>query len=142
MGVFSSHIDDILGCGAPGALERARYFLEQRFGTLKVQENAFAHVGMELAQKADFSVDLTRAEFTQQLKLLDTPTALWKRRQSPLTDEGKLLCQSKVGELRWPAAASRPDIRARLAQLASEVNDLHGSDTYRISDLIKTGENW
>ena len=98
-GVFSSHIDDILGCGAPGVLDRARYYLEQRFGPLKVQENFFAHVGMELAQKADFSVSLTQAEFARQLKFMGTSPELWKRRQHLLTDEEELLCQSKMGEL-------------------------------------------
>ena len=34
VGAFSSHIDDILGRGAPGGLERTRYYLEQRFGPL------------------------------------------------------------------------------------------------------------
>ena len=34
-GVVSTHIDDILGRGVPGVLERTRYFLEQRFGPLK-----------------------------------------------------------------------------------------------------------
>ena len=33
-GVFPSHIDDILGCGAPGVLDRTRFYLEQRFGPL------------------------------------------------------------------------------------------------------------
>ena len=74
-GVFSSHIDGILGCGAPGVLDRTRYYLEQRFGPLKVQGNTFVHVCMELVQKADFSVTLAQAEFTRQLKLLDTSPA-------------------------------------------------------------------
>ena len=39
VGVFSPHIDDILGRGVPGVLERTRYFSEQRFGALKTQEN-------------------------------------------------------------------------------------------------------
>ena len=97
VGVFSSHIDDILGCGAPGVLDRTRHYLEQRFGALKMQENNFVHVGAELAQHADFSVTLTQAEFTSHLQFLDTSPALWKRRQNPLSDEGKLLCQCKMG---------------------------------------------
>ena len=48
-------------------------------------------VGVELVQKADFSVELTQAEFTRQLELMDTSPALWKRRQLPLSDENKLL---------------------------------------------------
>ena len=100
------------------------------------------NVGMELAQKADFSVDLTQAEFAQQLELLDAPPALWKRRRNPLTGKEKWLRQRKMGELRWLATASRPDICARLAQLASKVNGLKGSDIYFVSDLFKTVEVW
>ena len=137
-GVFSSHIDDILGCGAPGTLDRTRYCMEQRFGPLKVQEDTMLHVGMELVQEADFSVEHTRAEFSRQLKLLDTSPAFWKRRRRPLSDEEKLLCQCKMGELCWLATVSRPDICARLAQLASKVNEIQGSDSYRINSLMKT----
>ena len=97
-------------------------------------------MGAELAQKADFSVELTQAEFTRQLQLLAASPALWKRRQSPLSDEEKLLCQCKMGESRWPATVSRPDICARLAQLASKVNDLQGSDIYRLNALSKIVE--
>ena len=43
-----------------------------------------------------------------------------------------------MGELRWLATVSRPDICARLAQLTLKVNDLQGSDIYRINALIKT----
>ena len=69
-GTFSTHIDDILGCGAPGVLDRTRRYLEHRFGPLKVQEGTFLHVGMELAQSPDFSVTLTQEEFTRRLQPL------------------------------------------------------------------------
>ena len=115
VGVFSTHIDDILGCGVPGVLERTRHYLEHRFGALKVQVNAFVHVGMELVQRQDFSVTLTQADFTNQLQPLETSTALRKRRQHRLTGDGKLLCQCKMGELCWLATVPRPDICARLA---------------------------
>ena len=142
VGVFSTHIDDLLGCGVPGALERTRHFLEQRFGELKFQETQFVHVGMELSQAADCSVLLTQEEFTRQLSPLATSTDLWNRRQRPLTDGEILARQCKLGELCWLATVSRPDICARLAQIASRVNELKGSDIYRINDLIKTVKIW
>ena len=91
-------------------------------------------------QQLDFSVALTQADVTRQLQPLETSADLWKRRQYPLSDEEKLLCQCKMGELCWLATVSRPDICARLAQLASKVNDLQGSDIYRINAPIKTVE--
>ena len=99
------------------------------------------HVGMELSQQPDFSVTLTQKEFTCRLQPLETSPALWKRRQGPLSDEEKLLRQCKMGELCWLATVSRPDICARLAQLATKVNNLQGSDIYRINALFKSVKN-
>ena len=45
-----------------------------------------------------------------------------------------------MGEMCWLATVSRPDICACLAQLASKVDDLQGSDIYRINALIKTAK--
>ena len=62
-----------------------------------------------------------KAEFAKQLLPLAPSPALWTVRQKPLSGEEKLLCQCKMGELCWLATVSRPDICARLAQLASKV---------------------
>ena len=62
-----------------------------------MQENAFVHVGMELVQKTDFSVELVQEVLARQLQFLGTSPVLWKRRQNPLSDEGKLLYRCKMG---------------------------------------------
>ena len=90
MGVFATHIDDILGCGLRGISERARRFSEQRFGPLKLQESEFAHVGTELPQGCDFSVGLTQSAFSEGLLPMDTSPTLWANRQKPLEVEDKL----------------------------------------------------
>ena len=75
VGTVSTHIDDILGCGAPGVLDRSRQYLEHRFGALKVQERKFMHVGMELVQSPDFSVTLTQEEVPGNLPgSVETPS--------------------------------------------------------------------
>ena len=85
---------------------------------------------------------MTQAKFSKQLKLLDTSPTLWKARQRYPSDEDKLRRQCEMGELCWLAAVSRPDICALLAQLASKLNNLQGSDIYRINDLAKTVRIW
>ena len=142
VGVFTTHIDDILGCGVHGILECTRKFLQKRFGGLKLQESDFVHVGMELSQGSDFSVRLTQLAFTGNLLPMDTSPILWADRQKPLDDENKLRCQCKLGELCWLAPVSKPDICASLANIASRANALQGSDIYRINDLIKTIKLW
>ena len=138
VGAFTTHIDDVLGCGAYGILDLTRKFLELRSGPLEIQESEFVHVGMELSQGSDFSVRLTQSGFTESLLPMDTSPSLWANRQLPLGDEDKLRCQCKLGELCWLATVSRPDICARLAHIASRVNMLKGSDIYCTNDLIKT----
>ena len=142
MEVFTTHIDDILGCGIHGVLDCARKFLEKRFGSLKLQESEFVHVGVELPRGSDFSVGLTQSAFTESLLPMDTSPILWADRQKLLGVEDKLLRQCKLGELCWLATVSRPDICDRLAHIASRVNVLQGSDIYRINDLIKTVKLW
>ena len=141
-GAFTTRIDDILGCGEPGVMEKLRQFLELRFGELKLQEKHFVHVGMELSQDDSFSVTLTQKEFTEKLQPLGTSPQLWAARQKLLSPEDAKLCQCKLGELCWLATVSRPDICARLARIASRINALTGSDVYRINDLVKTVKTW
>ena len=52
------------------------------------------------------------------------------------------LRQCKLGELCWVAAVSRPDICARLARIASRINALRGSDSYRINEPIRAAKDW
>ena len=141
-GFLTIHIDDILGCGLDGILDRTRKFSEQRYGPLELQESEFALVEMELFQGSDFSVRLTQPAFTEGHMPLDTSPTLWANRQKPLRVEDKLLRQCKLGRLRRPATVPRPDVCARLAHIASRVDMHQGSDIYRINDLIKTVKCW
>ena len=59
-----------------------------------------------------------------------------------MSPEDVKLCQCKLGELCWLATVSRPDICARLARISSRINELTGSDVYRINDLVKTVKQW
>ena len=93
VGAFTTHIDDILGCGEPGVMDGIRAFLELRFGELKLQEGNFVHVGMELVQDSTFSVTLTQKEFTDKLEPLGTSPQLWAARQKLLSPEDVKLCQ-------------------------------------------------
>ena len=68
VGAFTTHIDDILGCGEPDVLPKIRGFSEQRFGAMKLQENSSVHASVGLNQEANFSATLTQADFTKNLR--------------------------------------------------------------------------
>ena len=52
------------------------------------------------------------------------------------------LRQRKLGELRWVATVSRPDICARPARIAPRINALCRSDMYRINELARAVKGW
>ena len=130
VGVFATRTHDVLGGGEPDVLIRIRKFPGRRLGELKLQESSFLHVGMELAQESEFPAALTQDEFATNLQALPTSPQLWAARQEMPSIGDVKLCQCTHGELSWLATVSRPDIRARLARIASRVNSLLGSDVY------------
>ena len=112
VGAFATHTDDISGFREYDLLAKVRGFLVKRFGGMQVQEGSFVHVGMKLAQEEDFSVTLTQAAPTEKVKLLPTPPELWEGRKERLSMEYIKLRQCMLGELRWVATVSRPDMCA------------------------------
>ena len=90
------------------------------------------------AQERDFLIKLTQEEFPKSLKTLHNYPEFCAARQHPLSPEGILLRQCKLGVLRWLATVSRPGTCARLARVASGVNSLQRGDLYHINDLGKT----
>ena len=80
---------------------------------------------------------LTQEDFAKNLKLLSTSPALWTGRGNPLSRDYAKLRHYKLGELRWVATISRPDICARWARIAPKINALCGSDVYRINELVR-----
>ena len=137
-GALATHIGDNLGCGEPDILPEIRRFSEQRFGAMKLQENSFVHVGIELNQEANFSATLTQEGFAKNPHPLGTSPELRAARQKLLSPEDVKLRQCKLGELCWLATVSRPDICATLARIASRINSLQGVDVYRINNSVKT----
>ena len=63
VGALTTRTDDAPGCGETNASRSAREFSEIRIGDLKLQGRKFAHVGMEVAQAANFSVQLSKETF-------------------------------------------------------------------------------
>ena len=98
-----TRIDDLLGCGERGVLQRRGKFLSTRFGLVKVQKDNFTHIGMDVLQKTDGSVEITQKTFTDLLRPIAQSPSLWRDRNRALSDGELKTCQSKLGELCVPA---------------------------------------
>ena len=138
VGVITTHIGDLLGCGEQGISQEKEKFLTTRFVPVKVQMDNFAHIGINVLQKDDGSVEVTQKALTDLLRPIDTSLSRWKDRNRPLSEEELQICQRKLGELCWLATASRPDICDCWAHFSAKLKSVQGIDIYRINDLIKT----
>ena len=105
---------------------------------MEIQESNFTHVGMDILQKKDSSIAITQKTFRGDLQLLQTSADLRGQRQRPLDPSDIHDRQCVLGELCWLATTSRQDICPRLAV----VHQLAVYHVYRISDLIRTAEQW
>ena len=117
-------------------------FLPTRFGPAKARKDNFTHIGLDVSQEIDGSVEMAQKTFTELLRPIATSPSLWRDRNRALSDEELQTCQSKLGGLCWLAAVSPPDICARLARSSGDLNGLRAIDIYRINDLIKTVKKW
>ena len=76
-------------------------FLPIRSGPVKVQQDNFTHIGMEVLQKKDGSMGITQITFGGLLCPIATSPPLWRDRNRSHSDEELQTCQSKLGELCW-----------------------------------------
>ena len=100
------------------------------------------HAGKEGPQEKVFSVTSTLQDCTEAFKPIPTAPEVRASSQRPLTMEEIQVRQCKLRELCRLASVSRPDICARPAQLAAEVNSScrhspQGIGAYRMNDLPK-----
>ena len=68
---------------------------------------------MELAQETDFSVALTREDFTGNMKFPQAPPKLYAGRKDPLSTDETKMRQRKLGGFCRAATVSRPGTCAR-----------------------------
>ena len=129
-------------------LLKVRCFLEKRLGAMRAQEKSSVHSSRRSPpftrsfEEKDFAATLTQEDFTNNLKTLPTSPELWAGRKEPLPLDETDLRRRKMGEPCWVATVSRPDVRARLARIASRINSLCGSDVYRINELVREVKKW
>ena len=142
VGALTSHPHDVLGCVEADILLRARKYFGSRRGGLKVGEQSFVHVGMEVSQATDAPVQMTQKNFTNAPQPIPTTPEMRASPRHPSSKKEVRICPCKLGGLCWSAAAPRADICARLAQLAARPHSPQGSEVYRSNDLENTVEKW
>ena len=106
MGVFTTHIDDNIGCGEAGPIPRAQRYVEGRLEALKPQGDVFTHVSMEQFWEKDCPVTVTQTKFADKSALTPTFTESWKAWRRPRSLEETLSRQFKLGGISWSATVS------------------------------------
>ena len=71
---MTTRVDDILSRGESGIAGKATAYRAKRSGVAEIQDTASTHVGMDIAQSEDVSVEIARATSTDALQILPTAT--------------------------------------------------------------------
>ena len=66
---IATHTNDILSCGEPDLLLKARPFMRTQFGKVEVQ-TSFGHVGHGICPEDRFLRDASQLDFTRNAKFL------------------------------------------------------------------------
>ena len=103
VGVISTHIDCVLGCGEPDVLPSVRGFSGHRSGDLKVQGKSFVRVGMEVSLANDFPAQLAQEEFTKVLRPIPASRDFWAASRRPLSFDDVKVRQCESGGSCWRA---------------------------------------
>ena len=61
--VMTAHSDDLLECGEKDIFAKMENFSAIRFGPVEIQKADFTHIGMDISQRADGSVETTQKNF-------------------------------------------------------------------------------
>ena len=96
-------------------MEKVKVCDTRRFGAAKLQEPDFNPAGKGISQQEKVSVAVSQTAPTDELRLLPTSAELLKQRQRASDPSEIHDCQCKLGDSRWLATVSQPDICARLA---------------------------
>ena len=106
----TTHTGDVLGCGKPDILLKARKYRGRRLGGLNPGGQPFTHFGIEVSQADDFLIRLDEGNFTNALKPIPTTPEWRASRRRPFSMEEVRTCQRKKGDLRRVAPGSGPDV--------------------------------
>ena len=71
---------------------------------------AFTYIGIGLRQNSDFSVKINQNSYIDSIQAIVLSKERLKDHKSSLTPSDKTLYRSIVGQLKWVAGISQPDI--------------------------------
>ena len=115
VGGMTTHVGGILGCGESRIMGKVRAYLTKRPGVMQIQVAAPTQVGFEIAQLMYSAIEITQKVPTDGSQLLPAFSELLDQRQRALEPGWVSSRRCKLGELRRPSTAPRPDICARAA---------------------------
>ena len=90
---------------------------------------------MKLAQQSNFWITVIQKPFAEELDTMPASAEMRVCRQRTLTSGKIRERRCKLGEMCWLAAALRPDVSARLAQLTANVHTFQVPGIYRSNNF-------
>ena len=90
-GAMTTRIDDTPRCGDPHVSSRVQQCLGRRPGATQTHGASCVRVGMQLLQDSDFSAEVAKKMFMDELEFLRTSPTTWTGRRRPLSMKKRAL---------------------------------------------------
>ena len=132
VGMLSTHVDDILIAGEARFINEFIRTMELRFGVLKKEQAPFHHCGVRISeQKGGFVLD--QNEYCDRLE----PVQGAYGEEDDLVSESVLdAVRTQIGKLTYMTYGTRPDLAAKVGDLATRVTKFKVRDVALLNSTI------
>ena len=130
VGIFSTHVDDILIAANPEFGDYFRAIMDKRFDRTKFEDLPFVHCGTRITKAADGFV-LDQNDYCGRLVEVEIPSGV---KDGDLVDEDTLYhSRAAIGRVTYLAYGTRPDLTARIGDISSRVTKLTFGDVRELN---------
>ena len=136
--LLTVHVDDIKITGALQTIKDVLECLQKSFDKIKVEYDAFEHLGLK-HQKVTGGVVISQRRYVEQLKPIPDSLYCHGSLEEPASEQAKELYRSLVGGLAW-TVQTRPDIAVFVSALQRRLSDplhRHCRDANRVLSYMK-----
>ena len=139
-GVIAMYVDDLLYAGNEMFMNKVINEISKFFIVGSQDEQAFRHLGMDLIQNTDKSIELKQENYVESLQ--EIPVEDWKLPlDSPVPEDKKKYVRSLIGQLNWASSVSRPDIAYYACQFSTKSVNATIRDVHEMNKVVRYLKN-
>ena len=120
-GLIGVHVDDGLCCGSKYFQQKLEE-LERRFTFGSKKKQNFVFTGLQISQKADFSIHVDQEQYVKDIKPISIGKLRRQQKDEAVSEDERQGLRAVIGSLQYASTNTRPDLGSRLGWLQSQIN--------------------